>query len=286
MKFIFSFFICLIFVLPVLANNQCENLTQNTTPTCTASGGCVWDYGACSQCQSGTYSAPNDNTCTPCPTGFDSDWTSQHKTHPKGASSCSDWECESNYFPTDTNNDGNYDICSPCDPTTLPQNAQFTDSCAWRCNTGYYKNGTTCNSCPSNSTTNAPGATNISQCFCTGSHYMTSNNTCAPCPEHVAQCNSLSYTDVTCESGYIKSVSNGIVTCSPCPEHAVQSGSTCKCNKGYYGDGNTCTACPYGTTSALGSTDVSNCQMTPDTQFCDANGENCMKLLSDATNIN
>lgn len=282
MKFIFSFFLCLILVSPVLAD-QCINQTNQN---CINTAGCEWVAGACSQCESGWYSAPGDNACLSCESGFDSGWTSQHKTHPKGASSCSDWECASDYFPTDTNDDGNYDSCSPCNPATLPQNAQFTDSCAWRCNTGYYKNGTTCNSCPSNSTTNAPGATNISQCFCTGSHYMTSNNTCAPCPEHVAQCNSLSYTNVTCESGYIKSVSNGIVTCSKCPEHAEQSGDTCVCTTGYYSDGNTCTACPYGTTSALGSTDVSNCQMTANTQFCDANGENCMKILSGATNIN
>ena len=289
MKFIFSFLFAFIFILPALADNQCTNLTPYTT--CINIAGCIWnnDGEECSQCQSGTYSAVNDTACHECAT--DSDYLAilndQTKQHPAGASSCSDWECVDDYFPVDTNGDGTPDECSACDPTTLPDNAEFTDSCNWRCKQRFYKNGNTCNACPTNSTTPAPGATSISQCTCIGEFYMNANNECIACPSNTAQCAGLSYQTVTCESRYIKSVSNdGMVTCSPCPEHAVQSGNTCVCAIGYYGDGNTCTACPAGMTSPQGATTKSACQMTANTNFCDANGENCMKLLPTGITIN
>lgn len=256
MKFIFSFLCTFIFISPVIADNICGPLTSTQ---CTSSAGCGWDDDFdCFQCPSGTFSAAGDSTCTSCDSGFDSGWATQHKAHPNGAGSCDDFICTNGYVKSD---DGRSCVlnCSISEPKFLPDDEENCDK--WQCSAGYYRGGTNddeCKTCPNNS----------DNCTTDGGNH------------------GLTTITVTCESGYINSVSNGIVTCSPCPEHTEQSGDTCVCTTGYYSDGNTCTACPYGTTSAAGSIDVSNCQMTPDTQFCDANGENCMKLLSGATNIN
>ena len=253
MKFIFSFLFTFIFISPVIADNICVNLSNSVCP---ATPGCVWEEGECSQCQSGTYSAAGENTCNSCPTGFDSGWATQHKAHPDGAGSCNDFICTDGYVKS---NDGQSCVlnCSGItEPKFLPDGETNCDN--WQCRAGYYRGGT-------------------------------NNDECKTCPDNSDNCGiiyGLTTATVTCESGYIKSVSNGIVTCSTCPEHAEQSGNTCVCTTGYYGDGNTCTACPYGTTSAAGATTKSACHMTQNTKFCDANGENCMKLLSGANNIN
>lgn len=288
MKFILSFLFGFILLASAFASVT-ENCSSISDPTvCTNTGGCEFAEGECSQCQSGWVSLPGADECTQCPTGFDNGWSAQHKQHPAGASSCSDWECTDDDFPIDTNGDGTPDECSACDPTTLPDNAEFTDSCTWRCIIGYYKTNNTCTECPTGSTTTAAGATDISQCTCTGNFYMSGNNTCTACPSNTAECAGLSVDNVTCQTGFIKSITNGVVTCSTCPEHAEQSGNTCICSAGYYGDGNSsCTACPAGTTtSSAGATSDADCHMTSNTKFYDSTGENYMLLIpSTATNI-
>ena len=289
MKFILSFLFGFIFVLPVFATiTQTCSTNSNNFSGCSV--GCFLDeFGEspCAQCQSGTYNDGTFENCQPCPTGFDNGWSAQHKQHPDGASSCSDWECTDDYFPIDTNGDGTPDECSACDPTTLPDNAEFTDSCTWRCIIGYYKTNNTCTECPTGSTTTAAGATDISQCTCTGNFYMSGNNTCTACPSNTAECAGLSVDNVTCQTGLIKNIINGVVTCSSCPEHTQQSGNTCICSAGYYGDGDTCTACPAGTTtSSAGATSDADCHMTSNTKFYVSTGENYMLLIpSTATNI-
>ncbi|MBP5794832.1 MAG: hypothetical protein J6W41_02345 [Alphaproteobacteria bacterium] len=254
MKFIFSFLFSFIFLSSAFADNICTTLITDATQ-CNTAGGCIWDnLEPCRQCSAGTY---NDGTftddCHTCPTGFDSGWATQNKAHPDGASSCDDFICINGYVKS---NDGQSCVlnCSGItEPKFLPDGETNCDN--WQCRAGYYRGGTDnneCKTCPSNS----------DNCTTNGGNY------------------GLTTATVTCESGYIKSVSNGVVTCSTCPEHAEQSGNSCICTTGYYGDGNTCTACPYGTTSMAGSTAKSACHMTQNTKFCDATGKNCMKLLS------
>lgn len=254
MKFILSLLFVLVLFTPTFANNICANLSQND---CNNTAGCGdWDEDfGCTQCQSGTASAAGETTCASCPTGFDNGWSAQHKTHPYGASSCSDWECETGYFQY-----GNY--CIACDPANLPNFAIYPENISncdnWICDTGYYKGGANsdqCLSCPNNANTCVSGST---------------------------------AENITCQTGFIKSITNGVVTCSTCPEHAEQSGNTCICSAGYYGDGNSsCTACPAGTTtSSAGATSDADCHMTSNTKFYDSTGENYMLLIpSTATNI-
>ena len=221
MKFIFAFLV--IFILtPIYGETTCT--TANTTSGC--STGCFDSgLGECAQCQTGYYNDGNFTSCQSCEgdSNYNTIISDPTKQHPDGASSCSDWECVDDYFPVDTNGDGTPDECSACDPTTLPQNAQFTDSCTWRCNTGFYKNGNACNSCPSNSTTTAPGATNVSQCQCEQNKYLTQNNgeyICKSCPQHSFTYNSgsTSITDCQCEAQYYMGGANDN-QCISCPEH-------------------------------------------------------------------
>ena len=61
--------------------------------------------------------------------------------------------------------------------------------------------------------------------------------------------------------------------CALCPEYASPSPTDnrqCKCNIGFYGDGNvSCTRCPNGaTTEATGSTQLSDCKIKSNAKFC------------------
>lgn len=259
MKFIFSFFLYLIFVLPVYADftpaNICE---QQDSTSCNLTGGCYWIGIECIQCQSGTYNDGNQNGCTACPNGYDNGWAQLYKAHDAGENlaTCTNFICTGNRVKSADGQSCVLNCSGITEPKFLPDGETNCDN--WQCRAGYYRGGT-------------------------------NNDECKTCPDNSDNCGiiyGLTTATVTCESGYVKSVSNGIVTCSTCPEHAEQSGNTCICTTGYYGDGNTCTACPYGTTSMAGSTAKSACHMTQNTKFCDANGENCMKLLSGANNIN
>lgn len=184
--------------------------------------------------------------------------------------------------------DNNYDTCERCSPaeyspageqSCLPcNNYSFStgkkynsangiagqSECPWMCDKGYYRGGTGFDECIQ--------CTGSLHCSGTGLEYSNSVSNDIYCTGNTQ----IVYNDTT-----------HTYSCESCSDsNASLDGTVCKCKEGYYGTLNglntTCTACPYGTTSTDGST----CQMTPDTQFCDANGENCMKLLSGATNIN
>ncbi len=169
--------------------------------------------------------------------------------------------------------------------------------CPWICTDNWYKSGDSCIHCPTHSFTNASGSTSITDCQCEEQYYMggANDNQCISCPEH-GNCAyaGRTYLTATCASGYQKNTdtTNHTFSCDNCSDsNATFDGTNCKCNANYYGEPNglntTCTACPAGTTTyTAGATDKSACHMTQNTKFCDANGENCMKLLSGTTNIN
>lgn len=215
MKFIFSFLFAFIFISPVIAGYNTGTTTNTclsqSSDTCNSTPGCEWSNGECSPCQSGTYSAVDDPTCLPCEDGFNSDWATQHKAHPDGASSCDDWECIDGYFPVDTNNDNIPDECSLCDPSSKPEHADFyNDSCNWRCIQGYYKDGNSCTQCPTGSDTTAPGATMISQCRCGSDYYLDSGQSaCLSCPTHATSpAGSTMISQCQCNSGYYRGGTN------------------------------------------------------------------------------
>ncbi|MBP9999839.1 MAG: hypothetical protein KBT14_04095 [Proteobacteria bacterium] len=273
-----SFFITITCIQYSFADNQCSNYGYDEQQ-CNNIAGCYYaqEWSNCEQCTYTQYSAPGESTCTEC-----DDFAFEENTH------------------------------KIYDSTATGQAGQ--SECPWKCDVNYYKSGDNCEICPTGATSSA-GSNSITDCQCSNGKHLIRNNDgtyiCGTCSQN-SKYNSTTYTcdcatgaDNNCQctnnsvydqtnnkcvcnnTNFPNSYTdeNGVVFCSACHQNATYAG-VCKCNKGYYGNGNTCTACPYGTTSALGSTDVSNCQMTTNTQFCDANGENCMKLLSGATNIN
>ncbi|MFQ6760088.1 MAG: hypothetical protein ACLRFM_01635 [Alphaproteobacteria bacterium] len=174
-------------------------------------------------------------------------------------------------------NDGTFQTCQLCSTAlSAPKifdsaNATYGQSeCPWMCDNGYYRGGAnddTCIQCTGNLT-----------CSGTGLEY---SNTYNP-------------TGISCSSNYrlVPDDTTHTYSCQSCTDsHATLNGNNCVCNVGYYGTPNgvntQCTACPAGTTTGTaGATTKSACHMTPNTKFCDAKGNNCMKLLSGANNIN
>lgn len=264
MKIILSFLFILVFCTPTFADNICANLSSDA---CANAGGCEFAEGECSQCQSGWFSLPGADECTQCENGFNNGWSTQHKQHPYGASSCSDWECETGYFQY-----GNY--CIACDPTTLPNFAIYPESISncdnWICDSGYYRGGT-------------------------------NNDECQPCPNNASNCTTtgLSYQDVTCTNSYTAVTHpDHTVTCESCTDsHAINDGGTCKCTVGYYGVpaglATSCTKCPTGMTTITnnngnGATDVSECYMTNHTEFCMSSQPDlsCLRFIPSGIKIN
>jgi hypothetical protein len=250
MKFIFSFLFSFLFLQPVLAQIASETDCDIEEETdCRQQPGCKWiDW--CEQCEHG-YACSNGQQ-TQCPAGFDSDWATQHKAHPDGASLCNDFICTDGHVKS---NDGQSCIlnCSGItEPKFLPDGETNCDN--WQCRAGYYRGGT-------------------------------NNDECKQCPDNSENCTTdgiiygLTAETVTCEYGYVKSVSNGVVTCEQCSCTQPENGSctatynettggcqtTITCDVGYYKTETSgtvsCTACPqHSTTDNTGSTSISECK--------------------------
>ena len=145
-------------------------------------------------CIAGQYM--QDGVCTPCPDGYTSDVgaTSQNQCYTTCATDCVQPTCPENATcaygsetATGTQNWGG--TCNAVAPTC---------SMTITCNAGYWLNGDTCEICPAGSycanniktecdagyTTDATGATDISQC------YTTCERECTPqsCPENSTNC--------------------------------------------------------------------------------------------------
>lgn len=184
-------------------------------------------------------------------------------------------ECDSGTY--NYTNSGHITECISC-PTSYPDNGKIPNTtaqdygqseCPWMCDNGYYRGGTGFDECIQ--------CTGSLHCSGTGLEYSNSVPNGIYCTGNTQIVHNDTTHTYSCES------------CSD--SNASLDGTVCKCKEGYYGTLNglntTCTACPAGTTTgAAGATTKSACHMTQNTKFCDANGENCMKLLSGANNIN
>lgn len=150
-------------------------------------------------------------------------------------------------------------------------NSTGNTECPWICTDDWYQSGDSCVHCPTGATSPA-GSDDVNDCICpTGTHLAYNNGTysceqCSCTPPENGSCTTTynettgCQTTITCGVGYYKTETSGTVSC---------------------------TACPAGTTTdTAGATTKSACHMTQNTKFCDANGENCMQLLSGANNIN
>lgn len=286
MKFIFSFFLAVIFLSPVWATvtETCPTTAPEGTQLsdyCKQTPGCKWSMGSCTPCQSGYY---NDGTftdgCHACDNGFDTGWSDLHKQHPAGASSCADWECVSGYNLV---NIAGVETCQLCDPADLYPHAEFVNSnaegCAQQCSQGYYgANANNCQECPTGSTTNGAGATNISHCTCqsksngisllliqiTGNQYY-----CGQCGDGINS--NTNPTTCTCFHGANvidgnQTTQNIPIQCKcPLNTHTIDTTTnTCKCGNDYYLKNDngtyTCAQCPtHSHHSLIGSEDVNDC---------------------------
>ena len=130
--------------------------------------------------------------------------------------------------------------CTSCGSgTTTSTGSTSASQCI--CNVGYYLDGSSCLSCPANtSPPSTSGLTSVSQCICDEGYYL-DGSSCTSCK-------------------------SGTMTAST----GSTSASQCICDKGYYLDGSSCTSCGSGfTTTSIGSTLSSQCfEMCPSPPEC------------------
>ena len=172
-------------------------------------------------CNPGAYKS--GNTCLPCSIG----------TYAGGYTDTTCWAC--------TN--------------TPPANGIFTSAggsnsgCAWGCNAGYTRDGSTCVS-----TTCVPGA-------------YRSSGVCTSCLSGTYSAGGAATACTTCKECNVNAYKY-----TPCPAGSATDVVTCSCKPGYWGDGATCGACPTDTYStATGATSYS-CVQCPAGTFNNQTG--------------
>lgn len=194
------------------------------------------------------------------------------------------------------------------DRTAMRVECECTAGATWqdgacKCGVNTYltptNDGYICQSCPTNSSTlQQIGKTSPDECLCDAGYYM-SRNECKSCPEH-ANCSyyGKTYENVQCASGYQKIPDPDTQTfvCRSCSDAHAQLDNNgtgnCLCDPGYYGEiqglQTSCKQCPIGTTTTtIGATQRSDCQMNHNTKFCYGSGDNkkCMNLIPAGTSI-
>ena len=127
---------------------SCDSITGKVI---SCKGGYKYSNGNCSICPAGTYSnGGGQSSCVACTAGYYSN---------AGSSSCS--SC-----PTGTwSSSAGATSCLPC--TYKPDNATYTsnstsNSCSWKCNSGYIKVGNKCETCNTSCTAKITEQTAIS----------------------------------------------------------------------------------------------------------------------------
>ncbi|MBR6838897.1 MAG: hypothetical protein IKM94_05025 [Alphaproteobacteria bacterium] len=285
--------------------------SDEESPTCTNWNGCYMDIYECQPCGPGTYNNTSDATsCTPCSsfsysTGqtFDTTYANTY-----GLDTCP-WVCTNGYFKSITNQSNNQAECLSCPDASHPKSygtQDITNIGTCTCTNGTLIKTTESNVdkyyCGTCGVGTASSNNNITTCTCPATSnrvhgnqaYRTNNGPveCA-CPDG-ASWNSQSNKCVCTDTNKTIVLDNetGLYVCSSCSNsNATLYGNVCKCNAGYYGtiDGiNTqCTECPIGTTTTIGATQRSECQMNHNTKFCYGSDDNkkCMHLIPVGTVI-
>lgn len=259
--FIKSFLFTVFLLSPnIVIAEGCNDYTSSGSQICEQSSACKWENGTCTErcpINSGTNSCVNYDGCY-----TDADFG--------GCSPCD---------PNTYNNTSGATSCTSCSSFSYSNPGQIFDTayantyglstCPWMCDNGYYRGGTGFDECIQ--------CTGSLHCSSTGLEYSNPVSNGIYCTGNTQ----IVYNDTT-----------HTYSCESCSDsNASLDGTVCKCKEGYYGTLNglntTCTACPAGTTTgAAGATAKSACHMTQNTKFCDANGENCMKLLPAGITIN
>lgn len=288
MKSIFKILSLFMFLLSpmVVIANDCATYTSDGQERCEFFNTCKWEDGTCTEIcttDSSTNLCEDYNGC------YD-------RTDAFGG--CA--PCEPGYYNNNTTNTTECQQCSSSFSTgqtfdTAYNNTYGLSTCPWMCDEGYYKSGDSCLSCPTNATSPA-GSTSINDCQCSTGYYRGGEGMdgCIQCTGQLSCSGTgLEYSNpapngISCQgnSQLVPDDTHNTYSCQFCSDaNATYDNETgkCKCNTGYYGTLNgfntTCTACPAGMTSDPGSTYKSACHMTSATNFCDAEGQNCMNLI-------
>eukprot|EP00736_Rhodelphis_marinus_P002965 Rmarinus@m.29473 len=273
---------------------QCTQCADNaySPANSTAASACVCSAGfygigatECAACLIGTYAAVNATECVSC---------AEHATSDTHECWCSDGFSGDAYVEcTDI------DECSlgvnDCSASASCTNTEGSFTC--ECNANFWGNGVVCSACAVDAIS-PPGSTTSSACLCdagfagdgstscevcpSGTWAGTGSMECTSCAEHaLSETGSTDATACSCNVGYY---GNGGVACEECPAGSTTSAAggnvldSCLCSKGFTGSahvgctecaagtykntlGNSsCTACPEGSTSALGSDRLFDCE--------------------------
>lgn len=282
MKFIFSFLLYMVFLSPVFATitEDCSPYSTNEN-ICSSQPGCYWDEFAdeypCILCSTGQ--ACNNGEAVTCENSL-----GPHQQHPEGASSCSDFICDSGWRKTADGTGCELNCTNTPDNAYIPAGEENCNN--WACNENFYKNstGTGCSQCPDGSIS-APGADSISQCTCqsksngnnamsllliqiTGNQYY-----CGQCGDGIITTANTNPVQCTCYHG--ANIVNGEQTVAQntriqckCPSNTYTvdtTTNTCQCGADHYLKNNngtwTCEQCPaHSHHSIIGSEDVNDCR--------------------------
>lgn len=254
-----------------LGSKECRSCSANSSSTA-GSSICVCnvgfsgpDGGNCSSCLPGKYKSLNGSSvCIDCARGT---FSSQ-----QGQSQCDACPADSNSQAgraacvCDAGFSGSFESCVACGLGTYKAINGSSD-CV-ECARGTYLDqeaGTTCASCPSNSTA-LVGSPAVQSCICTPGFTGPDGGPCTACNLGTYKADNGSLSCVDCARGtYLDST--GATVCRSCPSDSYSDLATtsidgCTCNAGYSGqDGGPCVACSPGTFKASpGSEACSPCE--------------------------
>jgi hypothetical protein len=268
-----------------------NNAVQDTCPVCTAITHCVSSVtctsatdAQCTLCDSGYYRLHTANGADTCPVCAPISHCGSSVTC-TGPSDSRCTVCDSGYYLSA--DDHSCVACTPIANCVSPVVCvSATSSQCLTCAPGYSVSHDApadtcviCGSCP---------AGQYSLGTCSGG--LPNCASCAP----IAGCSQLTCTGAAdsqctlCQSGYrlaagactnIDECAEGSDTCSPFASCTDTNGSyTCACNPGYFGNGQTCTACPAGSVSSQSG--AAACTPCPPGQSSNPAGTACVQLAS------
>ena len=217
-------------------------------------------------CTANYYGGAGDSNCTRC---------TENSVSPQGSTFAGECRCDEGMYGSGIEGCRACPAFSTWQDVTL-ENGIFVARCT--CDPGYYGNQSIgCTPCPDNSMSLQSDSRSIEECQCMSGFYGSGANDCIRCPNGAfSNADSLYVTDCFCDQfNYEDEEGN----CFPCPANAVsvrdggygEGIESCRCMPGYYGTvtnatvGLECFACPTLSSSALGSSDVSECVCEPGT---------------------
>ncbi|MBQ7244882.1 MAG: hypothetical protein IJS34_00730 [Alphaproteobacteria bacterium] len=246
-------------------------------------------------CTNGFFKGNNNSECLSCP----------DTTHPKTYGGKEINNIGTCTCPTDTNliktteSNGDKYYCGTCGVGNASTHTNITTcTCPATSNRVHGNQAYRTNNVPVECACPSGANWDSNRCKCNAGKYLSPGTdgvySCKTCPSNGNCPEGSTWESATCATGYKKvtNTTDHTFTCESCSDsNATLDGNVCKCNAGYYGIQNgldtECTQCPIGTTTTIGATQRSDCQMTSATKFCYGSDDNkkCMNLIPAGTVI-